>query len=155
MGERTVRLGLSAVMGLSAALLAWSAVAAAHAEAEQASRRALERYGGDVTRVCVALREIEPGDEISEGNVKVVEWVSSLMPEDALTSMGDASGLVATARIPAHTPLAKAHFCGMRGPCSCAAQWRFRWQVTEHAVGVLARGDRSMSMLQTLRLRIA
>ena len=83
--KRTVRLGLSAVMGLSAALLAWSAVAGAHAEAEQASRRALERYGGDVTRVCVALREIEPGDEISEGNVKVVEWVSSLMPEDALT----------------------------------------------------------------------
>ena len=108
--KRTVRLGLSAVMGLSAALLAWSAVAGAHAEAEQASRRALERYGGDVTRVCVALREIEPGDEISEGNVKVVEWVSSLMPEDALTSMGDVSGLVATARIPAHTPLAKAHF---------------------------------------------
>ena len=76
--KRTVRLGLSAVMGLSAALLAWSAVAGAHAEAEQASRRALERYGGDVTRACVALREIEPGDEISEGNVKVVEWASSL-----------------------------------------------------------------------------
>ncbi len=96
--KRTVRLGLSAVMGLSAALLAWSAVAGAHAEAAQASSRALERYGGAVTRVCGALREIEPGDEISEGNVKVVEWVSSLMPEDALTSMGDASGLVATAR---------------------------------------------------------
>ncbi len=31
--KRTVRLGLSAVMGLSAALLAWSAVAGAHAEA--------------------------------------------------------------------------------------------------------------------------
>ncbi len=97
-------------MGLSAALLAWSAVAGAHAEAEQASRQALERYGGEVTRACVALREIEPGDEISEGNVKVVEWASSLMPEGALTSMGDVSGLVATARIPAHAPLAEAHF---------------------------------------------
>ena len=131
--KRTVRLGLSAVMGLSAALLAWSAVAGAHAEAEQASRRALERYGGDVTRVCVALREIEPGDEISEGNVKVVEWVSSLMPEDALTSMGDVSGLVATTRIPAHTPLAKAHF--LRDERAVASD-------AEHAVGgSLARGD--------------
>lgn len=157
--KRTVRLGLSAVMGLSAALLAWSAVAGAHAEAEQASRRALERYGGDVTRVCVALREIEPGDEISEGNVKVVEWVSSLMPEDALTSMGDASGLVATARIPAHTPLAKAHFLRdervvqvPRGTVAISVA-----SDAEHAVGgSLARGDtRSMSMLQTLRLRIA
>ena len=142
--KRTVRLGLSAVMGLSAALLAWSAVAGAHAEAEQASRRALERYGGDVTRVCVALREIEPGDEISEGNVKVVEWVSSLMPEDALTSMGDASGLVATARIPAHTPLAKAHFLRdervvqvPRGTVAISVA-----SDAEHAVGgSLARGD--------------
>lgn len=156
--KRTVRLGLSAVMGLSAALLAWSAVAGAHAEAEQASRRALERYGGDVTRVCVALREIEPGDEISEGNVKVVEWVSSLMPEDALTSMGDASGLVATARIPAHTPLAKAHFLRDERPCRCrAAQWRFRWQVTRNTPWAARSlvGTRSTSMLQTLRLRIA
>jgi len=142
--KRTVRLGLSAVMGLSAALLAWSAVAGAHAEAERASRRALERYGGDVTRVCVALREIEPGDEISEGNVKVVEWVSSLMPEDALTSMGDASGLVATARIPAHTPLAKAHFLRdervvqvPRGTVAISVA-----SDAEHAVGgSLARGD--------------
>lgn len=142
--KRTVRLGLSAVMGLSAALLAWSAVAGAHAEAAQASRRALERYGGDVTRVCVALREIEPGDEISEGNVKVVEWVSSLMPEDALTSMGDASGLVATARIPAHTPLAKAHFLRdervvqvPRGTVAISVA-----SDAEHAVGgSLARGD--------------
>ncbi len=108
--KRTVRFGLSAVIGLSAALLAWSAVAGAHAEAEQATRQALERYGGEVTRACVSLREIEPGDEISEGNVKVVEWASSLMPQGALTSMGDVSGLVATARIPAHTPLAEAHF---------------------------------------------
>ncbi len=142
--KRTVRLGLSAVMGLSAALLAWSAVAGAHAEAEQASRRALERYGGDVTRVCVALREIESGDEISEGNVKVVEWASSLMPEDALTSMGDVSGLVATARIPAHTPLAKAHFLRderavqvPRGTVAISVA-----SDAEHAVGgSLARGD--------------
>ena len=151
--KRTVRLGLSAVMGLRAALLAWSAVAGAHAEAEQASRRALERYGGDVTRACVALREIEPGDEISEGNVKVVEWASSLMPEDALTSMGDVSGLVATTRIPAHTPLAKAHFLRDER----AVQVRFRWQVTRNTPWAVRSpvGTRSMSMLQTLRLRIA
>ena len=98
-----------------------------------------------VAKMCIRdRREIEPGDEISEGNVKVVEWASSLMPEDALTSMGDVSGLVATARIPAHTPLAKAHFLRderavqvPRGTVAISVA-----SDAEHAVGgSLARGD--------------
>lgn len=142
--RRTTRLTLSAVAGLAAAVLAWVAIAGARAEAQEASRRALEQYGGDLARVCVATTEIEPGDEIDEGNVKVVEWVSSLMPEGALTSMSDAVGLVATSRIPSRSPLATAHFERdeqtvqvPRGTAAVSVA-----SDAEHAVGgSLARGD--------------
>lgn len=142
--RRTTRLALSAAAGLAAAVLAWMAIAGARAEAEEASRRALEQYGGELARVCVATTEIEPGDEIDEGNVKVVEWVASLMPEGALTSMSDAIGLVATTRIPSRSPIAEAHFAQEgqeiqvpRGTVAVSVA-----SDAEHAVGgSLARGD--------------
>lgn len=104
------RLIFSLAAGLAATLVAAFALSGARAEAGQARREALERYGGELTAACVATRDIEPGEEIDEGNVGVEEWVSGLLPERACTSLRDVVGKVATSRIPGRTVLSETHF---------------------------------------------
>lgn len=108
--KRTTRLILSAVAGIAAAVLSFAAIQGARADAERLEQEAMAQYGGERVSVCVALREIEPGEEIDEGNVEVVEWVSTLLPERAVTSLQDVAGRLATSRIPAHAPLSESHF---------------------------------------------
>ena len=72
-------------------------------------REALESYGGDLVVVCVATRDIEPGDTLDESNVAVEEWVASLLPPDAVTSLADVAGKMATSRIPQRAVLCPAY----------------------------------------------
>lgn len=143
--KRRTRLILSAAAGVVAALLSFTAIRGAHAEAERVEMEAMARYGGDRASACVTLREIEPGEEIDEGNTEVVEWVSTLLPEDAITSLSDVAGRTATSRIPAHAPLSESHFVR---PEQSVEVPRGRVAVSvasdpEHAVGGLARaGDK-------------
>lgn len=131
-------------MGIAAAVLAWTAIQGARADAEAAKREAAARYGGDLVGVCVARRAIEPGEKIDEGNTEVLEWVSTMLPEDAMTSLSQVSGRVATSHIPAHTPLSEAYF---ERADSALEVPRGKVAVSvasdaEHAVGgVLARGQ--------------
>lgn len=108
--KRGTRLALSAVTGIAAALVAFWAIGDVRAEAARAEQEALARYGGDRVAVCVAMRDIDPGEKIDEGNTEVVEWVSSLLPVDALTSLQDAVGKTATSRIPEGAPLSSVYF---------------------------------------------
>lgn len=108
--KRKTRLLASAAMGAMAAVLAWGAIHSARSDAEVAKQEAAARYGGDLVGVCVAKRAIDPGEKIDEGNTEVLEWVSTMLPEDAVTSLSKATGRVATSHIPAHTPLAEAYF---------------------------------------------
>lgn len=108
--NRSRRLAISAFAGLAAALVCFMAISAAHRDAERAEQEMLAQYGGELTSVCVASREIEPGEKIDEGNVVVTEWVSALLPEGAITGLSSVLGRPATAQIPAHAPLAEAYF---------------------------------------------
>lgn len=103
-------MALSAVAGFAAAALALVAIGGVRADAARAEQEALARYGGDLVTACVATRDIDPGERIDEGNVEVVEWVSSMLPNDAMTSLADAVGNVATSRIPAGAPLSSTYF---------------------------------------------
>ena len=142
--KRGKRLALSALCGIAAAAVVLTAIGGVRAEAARAEQEALERYGGDLTAVCVATRTIGPSEEIDEGNVEVVEWVSSMLPTDAITSLQDAAGKVTTSRIPQGAPLSSAYFertdSAVEVPhgkvaVSIASD-------AEHAVGgALARGD--------------
>ena len=58
-----------------AALLYASSV---QAEAQKAQQDALARYGGEVVSVCVATRDIEPGDVVDESCIAMEEWLASL-----------------------------------------------------------------------------
>lgn len=108
--RRRTRIILSVASGFLAAALTLGYVATVKSEAKAAQQEALESYGGDVTRVCVATRQIEPGDVIDEGNVAVEDWVSSLLPPDAATSISQVAGKVATTRIARRSVVCPMHF---------------------------------------------
>lgn len=108
--KRRKRLALSALAGFAAAAIALMAIGDVRAEAARVEQEVLARYGGDLTSVCVATRDIDPGEKIDEGNVEVVEWVSSMLPVDAVTSLKDAVGKISTSRIPAGAPLSSVYF---------------------------------------------
>lgn len=108
--DRRKRLLISAMAGIIAAVVSYAAISEARREADRVKREAMEQYGGDLIAVCVASREIEPGEKIDEGNTTVTEWASTLLPAGSIEGLSDAVGRTATARIPAHAPLAEAYF---------------------------------------------
>lgn len=142
--KRGRRLALSALAGFAAAAIALLAIGDVRAEAARAEQEVLARYGGDLVAVCVATRDIDPGERVDEGNVEVVEWVSGMLPIDAVTSLKDAAGKTATSRIPSGAPLSSVYFerreSGLEVP-----QGKVAVSVSsdaEHAVGgVLERGE--------------
>lgn len=112
--RKKTRVVVSVASGLLAALLTCWYVTSVREEAQVRQREAIESYGGDVTRVCVATRDIEPGELIDDGNVAVEDWISSLLPSDAYTSMEEAAGKTATSRIPKRAVVSAAYFAEMR-----------------------------------------
>lgn len=112
--RKKARVVVSVVSGLLAALLTCWYVTSVREEAQVRQREAIESYGGDVTRVCVATRDIEPGELIDDGNVAVEDWVSSLLPSDAYTSMEGVAGKTATSRIPKRAVVSSAYFTETR-----------------------------------------
>ena len=108
--KRTSRLLLSVGTGLMAAALAWGYGSLVRAEAEQAQREVLAAYGGDLVVACVASREIAPGEVLDEANVQEEEWVASLLPKDAATSLEEVVGERATSSIPARAVLNPVYF---------------------------------------------
>ena len=105
--RKKARVVVSVAMGLLAAVLTCWYVTSVREEAQVRQRETIESYGGDVTRVC---RDIEPGERIDDGSVAVEDWVSSLLPSDAFTSMEEVAGKTATSRIPKRAVVSAAYF---------------------------------------------
>lgn len=108
--RKKARVVVSVAMGLLAAVLTCWYVTSVREEVQVRQRETIESYGGDVTRVCVAARDIEPGERIDDGSVAVEDWVSSLLPSDAFTSMEEVAGKTATSRIPKRAVVSAAYF---------------------------------------------
>ncbi len=142
--SRKLRIAVSVVLGLLAVALTLLYTASVRDEAQATQREAMASYGGDVVRVCVATRDIEPGDAIDESNATVEDWVSSLLPSDAYGSIKEVLGKTATGRIPKRAVLSPLYFAenkhGLDVPegmvaVSVASD-------AEHALGgTLERGD--------------
>lgn len=142
--KRSVRLAISVVTGIAAAVVALAYASSVRQEAQAAQQEALARYGGELVAVCVASRDIEPGDMIDEGNVVVEEWVTSLLPPEAMTSLGDVAGRVATSHIPERAVLSPVYFETQSGSLEIPADKVAVCVASDpqHAVGgSLARGD--------------
>ena len=108
--KRSHRLIISAISGIVAVVLALVYGASVQADAERAQSEMLSRYGGDVVKVCIASRDIEPGDRIDETSVRMEEWVARLLPDDAQTSMRSVAGKTATSHIPKNAVISPVYF---------------------------------------------
>lgn len=108
--KRRTRLAISIAAGVVAAAIALLYISSVRAEAAEAEEDALSRYSSELVSVCVATRDIDPGETIDEANVSVEEWLSGLVPEDALTSLDDVIGSTATSRIPENAVLSSVYF---------------------------------------------
>ncbi len=104
------RLIASVASGLLAAALSLWYGASLQAGAEQERQEMLAAYGGDLVSVCVASRDIEAGETIDEGCVRVEEWVAGMLPSGALTSVDDVIGKQATSAIPEQAVLCPLYF---------------------------------------------
>lgn len=94
------RIILSALFGLLAAAICFAYGAAVRSDAARAQEEALAKYGGERVKVCVAARDIDPGETLDETNVRSEEWLASLLPRDAVTELRSVAGKSATSRIP-------------------------------------------------------
>ena len=108
--KRGMRIVLSMVVGIAAAVVSLAYAADVRAQAEAAHDEALSRYGGETVEVCVARRSIDAGETVGEGDIVIEEWASSLLPEDAATSRSDVVGKVPTSRIPKRAVFCPTYF---------------------------------------------
>lgn len=142
--KREVRIAISVIAGVAAAVVALVYVSSVRSEAQTAQQEALARFGGETAAVCVATRDIEPGEAFDDSNVALEEWASSLLPDDAVTSLADVVGKVATSQVPERAVLSPLYWKtqtdaldvpeGMVAVCVASDP--------AHAVGgALARGD--------------
>ncbi len=98
--NKSKRIAISLVAGVLAALLCMVYGSSIRSQAEQVQAETLAKYGGDRVEVCVAARDIDVGETLDETNVITQEWLTSLLPRDAVTELRQVRGDVTTSRIP-------------------------------------------------------
>lgn len=142
--KRSHRLIISIASGIAAVALAVLYASGVQADAERAQSDLLSRYGGDVVKVCIASRDIDPGERLDETSVRMEEWVASLLPDDAQTSMRSVAGKVATSHIPKNAVISPVYFEAKTSSIS-VPKGKVAVSVAtdeEHAVGgAIAPGD--------------
>ena len=84
---RRVRLALAAAFSLLTLVLCLAYGQQVRADADRERAEALERYGGEVTKVVVAGQALEVGDVVSRQNVVERDWVSDLVPKGSYVSL--------------------------------------------------------------------
>lgn len=113
--ERTKRLVLSIAVGVLAMAVAALYGSSIRAEAERDRQEILSQYGGELVEVCVASRDIAPGEVVDESCVRMEEWVANLLPAEAARSYEDAIGMQATSSIPARAVICPVYFVREEG----------------------------------------
>ena len=98
--RRSRRIAISIAVGLAAAVISVAYAGSVKAKTQDALEHATERYGGEMVEVCVAARDIDPGEVLDEANVLVESWVSGLLPREAATSVREVAGKTVASRIP-------------------------------------------------------
>ena len=98
MGQRRAVIA-SIVCGVVCALAVLLYTNGVRSEAESERMEALSRYGGEQLEVCVATRDIAPGETVSSADVTMKLWVSDLLPEGAVKSSNDIVGKKASSSI--------------------------------------------------------
>lgn len=104
------------VAGIVAAVIAVSLmmfyVAQVRAQESATREEALARYGGEQIDVCVAKRDILPGETLSSANMTGATWLASLLPADTVTSFDAAQGRTVSSTILANEPISSSRLDG-------------------------------------------
>lgn len=85
-------LAIAIACGIACMLCVLAYTASVRMEAESARDDAVSRYGGEQVEVVVAKSDILPGETLGAGNVETRSWLVDLLPEDCVTSTGEAFG---------------------------------------------------------------
>lgn len=96
--KRTTAL-LGAGCGLLCAACVLLYLQGVRGEAEAARAEALARYGGEQLEVCVAARDIAPGETVDAGALETRLWVADLLPADAVRQSAEVIGRQAASSI--------------------------------------------------------
>ena len=87
--KKTTLAGLTC--GLCCSLCVGLYMAEVRGEVDEARAEALARYGGEKVEVCVATRDLAPGEVVDGSAVATKMWVADLLPDGAVT---EPSGIV-------------------------------------------------------------
>lgn len=107
---RRLRLVLAGVSAVIAVVLCLLYGQQTRVEAERERAEALERYGGEVTRIVVASQGLEAGDVVTRQNVLERDWVSDLVPVGAVGELDEALGRQVTVPVSQGAPLTAVNF---------------------------------------------
>lgn len=104
------RILLSSACAVLAVLACLAYAEQVRAEEEQVRAEALERFGGEVTKLVVASHPLEVGDVVSERTVSERDWIADLAPDGAITSLDDAIGREVRVPVASGAPLTELTF---------------------------------------------
>ena len=100
----------SVACGALCALCVGLYASSVQAEADEAREEALERYGGEQLEVCVAARDLAPGETIEESDVEMTLWLVDLLTDDAVYDLDEAVGQTVSSTIYAGEVISSARF---------------------------------------------
>lgn len=88
--KRMIVAGIISGIVCAAAVFAYTQSVTAQADQERAE--ALSRYGGEQVEVVVAKRTVLPGETITQSDVETKQWLTDLLPENAMENESDVVG---------------------------------------------------------------
>lgn len=110
---RSRALGIVALIaGIVCAAMVFAYTGAVRSEVDAARADALARYGGETVTVCVATRDLAPGETVNTSNTEQREWLVDLLPKDAIESPSDVEGRELSSSVVAGEVLSRRRFEG-------------------------------------------
>ena len=106
---KKTRILISVLSALLAGFCFFAYVQSVRAEAEKSRAEAIQKYGGELTSILVATKQIEPGETLSSSNTQVKSWISDLIPEGAITNPESVMGRTVSSVIGVGMPVVSLH----------------------------------------------
>lgn len=106
---KKTRILISVLSALLASFCFFAYVQSVRAEAEKSRAEAIQKYGGELTSILVATKQIEPGETLSTSNTQLKSWISDLIPEGAITNPESVMGRTVSSVIGVGMPVVSLH----------------------------------------------
>ena len=106
---KKTRILISVLSALLASFCFFAYVQSVRAEVEKSRAEAIQKYGGELTSILVATKQIEPGETLSSSNTQIKSWISDLIPEGAITNPESVMGRTVSSVIGVGMPVVSLH----------------------------------------------